>query len=63
MAVSRSNHQFANDTEDSNKLNKEDRAKLLLDWALDDFKPGGPEAFETIKGQFFIRQIFPVKMG
>lgn len=50
VAVSRSNHQFPNDTEDSNKPNKEDRAKLLLDWALDDFKPGGPEAFETIKG-------------
>lgn len=56
MAVSRSNHQFPNDTEDSNKRNKEDRAKLLLDWALDDFKPEGPEAFETIKGQFCIGQ-------
>ena len=29
-----------------------DRVKLLLDWALDDFKPSGPEPFETIKGLF-----------
>ena len=24
---------------------------MLLDWALDDFKPGGPEAFETLKDE------------
>ena len=54
VAVSRSSHQFPNDHDSagSNKPSKEDRAKLLLDWALDDFKPEGPEAFETIKGGF-----------
>ena len=58
VAVSRSNHQFPNDhdSEGSNKPSKEDRAKLLLDWALDDFKPEGPEAFETSKGGFCICQ-------
>ena len=50
--MSRSNHQFQNNADSSDKPSREDRAKLLLDWALDDFKPGGPEAFETIKGRY-----------
>ena len=51
VAASRSNYEFPNNTEDSDKPSRDDRAKVLLDWALDDFKPGGPEAFETLKDE------------
>ena len=45
VAASRSEKLFK--SKDNDKPNKDDRAKLLLDWALDDFKPGGPQVFET----------------
>lgn len=48
--MSRSGHQFPDSTEESDKPNRDERAKLLLNWALGDFKPEGPGSFETIKG-------------
>ncbi|XP_046861377.1 DNA (cytosine-5)-methyltransferase 3A-like isoform X2 [Xenia sp. Carnegie-2017] len=46
VAVSRCKKEL--NAEDNEKC---DRVKLLLDWALDDFKPSGPEPFETIKDE------------
>ena len=52
VAVSRCNKEFTIDSKEENeKPNKEERAKLLIDWALKDFQPTGPEGFEVIKGQ------------
>ena len=52
VAVCRCDKIFTVDETEANEKNnnKDERAKRLTDWALDGFKPSGPEAFEVIKG-------------
>lgn len=52
VAVSRCQKQFPSDpTEGSEKPSKEQREKLVIDWALENFQPSGPEAFEIVKDE------------
>ena len=49
--------EFTSDTsEGTENPTKDERAKLLITWALENFQPSGPEPFEVIKG--YIPKLF-----